>query len=44
MASIEELFNGFRRNAYNAIDEAVRAVMVELSRILESEANRAMKA
>jgi len=41
--SMEELFNGFRRNAYNAINEAVRAVMVELSRILESEANRTMK-
>ncbi|MEM4521521.1 MAG: hypothetical protein QXF23_07350, partial [Candidatus Bathyarchaeia archaeon] len=41
--SMEELFDGFRRNAYNAIDEAVRAVMVELNRILESEANRTMK-
>ncbi|MEM0253435.1 MAG: hypothetical protein QXK78_02630 [Candidatus Bathyarchaeia archaeon] len=38
--SMEELFDGFRRNAYNAIDEAVRAVMVELSRILEGETNQ----
>jgi len=34
---INELFNGFRRNAYAAIERAVEAVIMELARVLSSE-------
>ncbi|MEM2370870.1 MAG: hypothetical protein QXH51_08225 [Candidatus Bathyarchaeia archaeon] len=34
---INELFNGFRRNAYAAIENAVKAVITELTRVLSGE-------
>ena len=33
---INELFNGFRGNAYAAIERAVEAVITELARVLSS--------
>lgn len=35
--SMEDLFSSFRRNAYKAIEEAVNAVIAELSRVLKDE-------
>jgi len=37
--SVEDLFDSFRRNAYKAIERAIKAVMAELNQVLKDETN-----